>query len=124
MIALTSSALAFLPILGSRFARLLGNYAWSHGTRLSRAGPGPARPPWASPPTSAKLDVSRAPPPQTKPGRLSRSPVVRPHTFASVMLREASIRSLLHETAEGVVLVGLSLVLGAAIGILAALYGG
>jgi hypothetical protein len=40
------------------------------------------------------------------------------------MLREASIRSLLHKTAEGVVLVGLSLVLGAAIGILAALYGG
>jgi hypothetical protein len=124
MIALASSALAFLPILGSRFARLLGNYAWSHGTRLSRAGPGPARPPRASPAKSANLDVSRAPPPQTKPRRFSRSPVVRPHTFASVMLREASIRSLLHETAEGVVLVGLSLVLGAAIGILAALYGG
>jgi hypothetical protein len=124
MIALTSSALAFLPILGSRFARLLGNHAWSHGARLSRAGAGSARPPWASPATSAKFGVSRAPPPQTKPRRFSRSPVVRPHTFASVMLREASIRSLLHKTAEGVVLVGLSLVLGAAIGILAALYGG
>jgi hypothetical protein len=124
LIALASSALAFLPILGSRLVRLLTHYAWSHGTRLSCAGAGPARPPWASPAKSANLDVSRAPPPQTKPRRFSRSPVVRPHTFASVMLREASIRSLLHETAEGVVLVGLSLVLGAAIGILAALYGG
>jgi hypothetical protein len=46
-----------------------------------------------------------------------------PHTFAGVMLREASIRSPPHKIAEGV-FVGLSLVLGAAIGILAALYGG
>jgi hypothetical protein len=151
LIALASSALAFLPILGSRLVRLLTHYAWSHGTRLSCAGAGPARPPWASPAKSANLDVSRAPPPQTKPRRFSRSPVVRPrvsragaplrsplrlvglaragllglrHAFARVLLREASIRSLLHRTAEGVVLVGLSLVLGAAIGILAALYGG
>jgi hypothetical protein len=124
MIALASSALAFLPILGSRFARLLGNYAWSHGTRLSRAGAGPARTPWASPATSANLDVSRAPPPQTKPRRFSRLPVVRRHTFARVMLREASVRSLLYKTAEGAALVGLSLVLGVAIGILATLYGG
>jgi hypothetical protein len=124
MIALTSSALAFLPILGSRLARLLGNYAWSHGARLSRAGARPARPPWASPATSANVGVTRAPPPQTKPRRFSRSPVVRRHTFARVMLREASVRSLLYKTAEGAALVGVSVVLGAAIGILAALYGG
>jgi hypothetical protein len=123
MIALTSSALALLPILGSRLARLLGNYLLSHGARLSRAGAGLARPPWASPATSANLGVSRALPPQTKPRRFSRSPAWR-LTFARVMLREASIRSLLYKTAEGAVLVGLSLVLGAAIGILAALYGG
>jgi hypothetical protein len=40
------------------------------------------------------------------------------------MLRAASVRSLLYKTAESAALVGLSVVLGAAIGILAALYGG
>jgi hypothetical protein len=135
LIALTSSALAFLPGLASRSARLLTNYAWSHGARVSHAGAGRARPPWASPAVSANLSVSRAPPPQTKPKRFSRSPVVRQrvpragllglrHAFARVMLRAASIPPLLHKTAEVIAVVGLGLVLGATIGrILLALYG-
>jgi hypothetical protein len=82
LIALSSSALAFLPLLGSSLARLLANFAWPHGRRLSHAGAGRARPPWASPAVAANLGVSRAPPPQTapkpKPKRFSRQPVVTP----------------------------------------------
>jgi hypothetical protein len=123
LIALTSSALALLPILGSRLARLLADYAWSHGARRSRAGR--ARPAWASPAVSADLGVSPAPPPQTKRKRFSRSPVVRPRVSpAGASLRSPSrLVGLLHKTGEVVVVVGLGLVLGAAIGILALLYG-
>jgi hypothetical protein len=125
LIALTSSALALLPILGSRLARLLADYAWSHGARRSRAGAGRARPAWASPAVSADLGVSPAPPPQTKRKRFSRSPVVRPRVSpAGASLRSPSrLVGLLHKTGEVVVVVGLGLVLGAAIGILALLYG-
>jgi hypothetical protein len=153
LIALSSSALAFLPLLGSSLARLLADFAWPHGARLSHAGAGRARPPWASPAVAANLGVSRAPPPQTapKPKRFSRQPVVRPrvsramaflrspprlvgrgrpgpprlrHAFARVMLREASTRPLLRKTAEVIAVVGLGLVLGATIGgILLELYG-
>jgi hypothetical protein len=123
LIALTSSALAFLPILGSRLARMLADYAWSHGARRSRAGR--ARPPWASPAVSANLGVSPAPPPQTKQKRFSRSPVVSPRVSpAGASLRSPSrLARLLHKTGEVIVVVGLGLVLGAAIGILALLYG-
>jgi hypothetical protein len=127
LIALTSSALAVLPMLGSRLARLLANYAWSHGARRPRAGAGRARSAWASPALSANLGVSRAPPPPTKPQRFSRSPVVRPRVSRAgpsrVMLREASIRSLLHKTAEVIAMVALGLGLGVATAILARLFG-
>lgn len=130
LIALTSSALAFLPMLGSRLARLLADYAWSHGAGLWRAGAGRARPPWASPAVPANLGLSRAPPPQTKPKRFSRSPVVRrrvprPGAFLRspsplVGLDRAALLGLRHAFA----VVGLGLLLGATIGgILAALYG-
>ena len=140
LIALTSSALVFLPILGSRLARLRANYAWSHGNQLSRAGPGLVRTPLASPAAAANLGVSRAPPLQTKskpkrkPARFLRSPMVRARVpraglrslrrvFAWVMPPKA-IRSLLHKTWEVVAVVGLGLLVGATIGgILLALYG-
>jgi hypothetical protein len=126
LIALTSAALAVLPTLGSRLARLLANYAWSHGARRPRAGAGRARSAWASPALSANLGVSRAPPPP-KPKRFSRSPMVRPRVSRAgasrAMFRGASIRSLLHKTAEVIAMVALGLVLGAATVILARLYG-
>jgi hypothetical protein len=126
LIALTSSALAVLPMLGSRLARLLANYARPHGARRPRAGAGRARSAWASAALSANLGVSRAPPPPT-PKRFSRSPVVRPRVSRAgpsrVMLREASIRSLLHKTAEVIAMVALGLGLGVATAILARLFG-
>jgi hypothetical protein len=126
LIALTSSALAFLPILGSRLARLLADYAWSHGARRSRAGAGGrARPPWAPPAVTANLGVGPAPPPQTKQKRFSRSPVMRPRLSPAggSLRRPSRLVRLLRKTAEVIVVVGLGLVLGAAIGILALLYG-
>jgi hypothetical protein len=150
LIALTSSALALLPILGLRLASLLANYAWSHGSRLSRARVGRAQVPWCSPAVSANPGVSRAPPAQTRPKRSSPLPVVRarvfrvgtsvrslsrlaglarawplglPQAFVRVMLPVASIRSALRETREVIAVVGLCTVLAVTIGILAALYG-
>ena len=106
LIALISSALAFLPIVGSRLARLLPDHAWSHGARLSPPGAGRARGAVGLPAVSANLGVSRALPAQTKPKRFSRSPVVRARVFG-----------------EAIAVVGLGVVLGVTIGILAALYG-
>jgi hypothetical protein len=69
-------------------------------------GAGRARGAVGLPAVSANLGVSRALPAQTKPKRFSRSPVVRARVFA-----------------ETIAVVGLGVVLGVTIGILAALYG-